>query len=114
VIVMPMQTKMPRASAGTQRSRWSLRPRYKASTAITPKSARANGIGRYILLRISTPAGGNVCDDAVVLTVTIAVVAVPFNEIMLGDTLHMDFAGAPLHVSVTLWLNPPPGATEIV
>jgi hypothetical protein len=50
-----------------------------------------------------------------VLTVTIADVAdVPFNEIVLGDTLHTDFAGAPLHVSATLWLNPRPGATVIV
>jgi hypothetical protein len=84
-------------------------------TTIAPKSTGANGIGRYILLRVSTPAGGNPCDDAVVLTVTVAVVAdVPFNEIVLGDTLHVDFAGTPLHVSVTLWLNPPPGAREIV
>jgi hypothetical protein len=36
---------------------------------------------------------------------------VPLSVTELGETEHVDCAGAPLQVNVTLWLNPPPGAT---
>ena len=38
----------------------------------------------------------------------------PLSVTELGETEHVDCAGAPLHVSVTVWLNPPPGATATV
>jgi hypothetical protein len=49
----------------------------------------------------------------VIVTVAITV-DVPFSEMGFGETVHMGRAGAPVQVNMTVWLNPPPGATEIV
>ena len=47
--------------------------------------------------------------------VTVAITAdVPFSEMGLGETVQVVRAGAPAQENVTLWLNPPEGATEIV
>jgi hypothetical protein len=66
-------------------------------------------------------AGGQLCgcvkltELAAVITVTVAVEAdVPVSLSEPGDTEHVDCAGAPLQLSATVWLNPPPGATETV
>jgi hypothetical protein len=40
--------------------------------------------------------------------------AAPLSFTELGETEHEDCAGAPLQVKVTVWLNPPPGATATV
>jgi hypothetical protein len=50
-----------------------------------------------------------------VVTVTVAVEAdTPPSVMELGDSEHVDCTGAPLQFSVTVCLNPPPGATEIM
>lgn len=38
----------------------------------------------------------------------------PLSVTELGETEHVDCAGTLLHVNVTVWLNPPPGATATV
>ena len=49
------------------------------------------------------PGGGvSVCERAMVATVTVTGAAAPFNETVLGVTVQVDVAGAPLHVSATL------------
>ena len=35
----------------------------------------------------------------------------PFNVTVVGETEHVERAGAPVQVRLTLWLNPPPGDT---
>jgi len=49
----------------------------------------------------------------VTVTATGAEVA-PLSVTELGETEHVDCAGAPLQVNATLCLNPPPGATATV
>lgn len=50
--------------------------------------------------------------NAVVASVTLTVdAAEPLSTIELGDTAHVDSAGAPVQAKVTDWLNPPLGAT---
>jgi hypothetical protein len=49
-----------------------------------------------------------------VATVTVTVEADEPSAIELGETEQVDWAGAPLQLSVTVCLNPPPGATEIM
>jgi hypothetical protein len=59
--------------------------------------------------------GAKPCEGAVVVIVTVAITAdVPFSKMGLGETAHVVRAGAPLQLSVTLWLNPPEGEAEIV
>lgn len=49
------------------------------------------------------PIGGiSACERATVATVTVTGTAAPFNETVLGLTVQVDMAGAPLHVSTTL------------
>jgi hypothetical protein len=38
----------------------------------------------------------------------------PFSFTELGETEHEDCTGAPLQLSVTVWLNPPAGVTDTV
>ena len=38
----------------------------------------------------------------------------PLSFTELGDTEQVDIAGAPVQLSVTVWLNPPSGATVTV
>jgi hypothetical protein len=51
---------------------------------------------------------------AVVTVTAIGAEAAPLSVTELGETAHEDFAGAPVQLNVTLWLNPPPGATATV
>jgi hypothetical protein len=52
---------------------------------------------------------------AAVVTVTVAVLAVPApTETVLGVTAHVDDAGPPLQLNATVCVNPPIGATAIV
>jgi hypothetical protein len=45
--------------------------------------------------------------------VTVAVEGdAPFNVMELGETEQVDCAGAPLQLSITVCLNPPPDAIE--
>jgi hypothetical protein len=54
-------------------------------------------------------------DVPAVVTVTVTgVEVVPLSVTELGETEHVDCGGAPLQANVTLWLNPPPGATATV
>jgi hypothetical protein len=47
--------------------------------------------------------------------VTVAVLAdAPLKTTGLGATVQVDWAGAPAHVKVKLWLKPPVGASEMV
>jgi hypothetical protein len=51
----------------------------------------------------------------VVVTVTVAVIApAPFGVNMPGVTVQLAACGAPWHVTVTAWLNPPVGVTLTV
>lgn len=52
-------------------------------------------------------------EDAAVETVTLTVAdADPFNTTGLGDTEHVDWAGAPVQEKATDWVKPPLGAME--
>jgi len=61
------------------------------------------------LLPKSEGFGDSPSPDVATLTVAVCDVA-PFNAIELGDTEHMDMAGPPPHVRLTLCAKPPPGA----
>ena len=57
----------------------------------------------------------NATEEAVVTTLTLTVVELDeFNATWLGETVHVDCAGAPAQVKDIVWLNPPPGATTTV
>lgn len=57
---------------------------------------------------------GTITEAAAVVTATVTVpTVVPFSATLLGDTVHVDCAGAPLQLKAMLWLNPPLGATVI-
>jgi hypothetical protein len=63
----------------------------------------------------SFPTGNQNCDLAVVVTVSVAVAAViPPTETVAGETLHAVVAGAPLQLSATVPLNPPPATNESI
>jgi hypothetical protein len=66
-----------------------------------------------IRLDLSLPPGNHTCEAAVVVTVTVAVAVVPLNDTVPGEILHVAPVGAPLQVSVTIGLSPPPGVNEI-
>ena len=52
-------------------------------------------------------------DGAVVVTVTVVVTAAePSIGDEAGETAHVEAIGAPVHVHVIVWLNPPEGAAE--
>ena len=53
-------------------------------------------------------------EAAVVVTVTLTVAAVPFSVTEVGETVQVDWAGAPLQLSATSWLNPAEGARLIM
>lgn len=58
---------------------------------------------------------GRMSEGAVVVTVTVTVEVVdPFIARELGETLHVERAGAPPQARDTAWLKPPPGETETV
>ena len=69
---------------------------------------------------IVRPRGGEegyarLADVPAVVTATVTGVGVaPLSVTELGETEHVDCAGAPLQVSATVRLNPPPGATATV
>ena len=50
-------------------------------------------------------------DDAVVATLTVIFIAEMPGVTGLGETVQLDSEGAPAHVKLTLWLNPPTPAT---
>jgi hypothetical protein len=57
---------------------------------------------------------GALSEAAVVVTATVIFVAELPGVSVLGDTVHVDFEGAPVQVKLTLWLNPPWPATAKV
>jgi hypothetical protein len=71
-----------------------------------PKRFRADGPPAGCVRPAEFPA---------VVTVTAAADAdAPVSAMQLGDTEQVDCVGAPLQLSVTVWLNPPPGVSETI
>ena len=68
-----------------------------------------------LLAGASPPGYASPAVPPVVVTVTVTFVGLePLSFTEPGDTEHVDIAGAPVQLSVTVWLNPPRGATAIV
>jgi hypothetical protein len=85
-------------------------------TSISPgKPENASPSASILRLGGSEKGYARLADVPAVVTATVtgAVVA-PLSVRELGETEHVDCAGTPLHVNVTVWLNPPPGATATV
>jgi hypothetical protein len=60
-------------------------------------------------------AGARVAEFPAVVTVTVAVAAdAPLSATELGETEHVEPAGAPLQLIVTVCSKPPPGVTETI
>ena len=117
VIAIPIHSKTVSVTSGAQGSGRFRCQTSKLAMIIIPNSPSKIGLGpRFILPRVSNPKGdAKPCEGAVVVIVTVAIAAeVPFSERGLGETVHVVRAGAPEQENMTLWLNPPEGATEIV
>jgi hypothetical protein len=74
--------------------------RTKASTNRPPKPGERGGAGGRCLER------GAFAEGAVVVTLTVTLVAELPGVTRLGETVQVASEGAPLQVKLTLWLNP--------
>ena len=85
-------------------------------SSTTPgKPENASHSATRMLLGAKPPGYHNAAELPVVATETVTgVEPEPLSFTELGDTEQVDIAGAPVQLSVTVWLNPPRGATAIV
>lgn len=51
---------------------------------------------------VNVIGNANPCERGMVATVTVTGTDAPFNKTLLGATVQVDMAGAPLHFKVTL------------
>ena len=80
-----------------------------------PSNPAPAGISPLPVMRGGPPTSGcwKESEDAAVETVTLTVTAAdPFKTTGLGDTVHLECAGAPVQEKATDWLNPPLGTRE--
>lgn len=76
---------------------------------MTPKSVTTSVPGRPVRKFASC---GTTNAGAVVVTYTVSgIAALPLIAGIDGETEHVACAGAPLHPTDTVWLNPPSGVT---
>ena len=105
------------ANVGAHRKRCSRRisDNTAAISSDIHHSARITGVCLYCIGRPAPGGNTGPCAEAIVVTVTIAVVGdFPPKAIEFGETVQVDCAGPPLQLSATLAANPPAGATAIV
>ncbi|MGD1158567.1 MAG: hypothetical protein ABSA41_22460 [Terriglobia bacterium] len=84
-------------------------PRTVQTTAAKAKASmtKPTGPGKSGLAGGRGRERGALTEGAVVVTVTVIFVAELPGVSVLGDTVQVDFEGAPAQVKLTLWLNPP-------
>jgi hypothetical protein len=112
---MAAATKAIIDNAGIQRRRFSVINEMRRATTITVKSRIRNTRGRWSGFQGNLGREGRKpFEGAAVVTVNVAFVEVlAFNVTILGETVHEDSDGAPVHPIVTVWLNPPDGVIAI-
>jgi len=78
------------------------------------KPPRANQIASLPFTGKNLPGRARLAEGPAVVTVTTTIVGVELLSVTELGTEHVDCAGAPVHVSDTVWVKPPAGATATV